>query len=113
MGSEKIAETIIKDGKAVPKVLTAPRGVDPERFQQMRHQRALMNATLTPGGSATVDCPYCILYTRKKVPVDVTKFVDQDGKKEYHATCLYGHDLRFRQVDDWREERQKAGLQSR
>ena len=85
-----------------------------------RPQKALMNASLDmKAGVVTVNCPYCLMGPRyDKVggvenPVDVTRFVEQEGKKEHKASCSKGHTLRFRTVDEWREERQKAGIQTR
>lgn len=92
--------------------LSAPKGQDPERFQIMRQQKAMMKAEITPGGSVIVNCPYCIIYYGEKVPVDVTRFVDQDGTKECVTYCVRReHRLVFRPVAQWREERQKMGLQ--
>lgn len=101
---EKLADS---HGRA----LVIPKGIDPERFAKVKDQKAVMNATLTPGGSVLVDCPYCIIYWRRKNPVDVTKFVDTDGNRECVTSCNKGHVLRFRPTAQWREERQKMGLQ--
>lgn len=77
-----------------------------------RNQKAVMKAVITPGGSVLVDCPYCILYYREKVAVDVTKFVDTDGARECVTYCTKReHKLVFRPTGQWREERQKMGLQ--
>jgi len=75
-------------------------------------QKALMDATITPGGSVLVDCPYCLLFWRSRNPVDVTKFVDTSGKREVTTYCSKGHKLRFRTIDEWRARRMKAGVQS-
>lgn len=88
-----------------------PKGVDLERFSKVKNQKALMNAEFTPGGSVVVNCPYCIIYWARKNPVDVTKFVDTDGKQECVTSCNKGHVLKFRPIDQWREERQKMGIQ--
>ena len=90
-----------------------PHSLDPERVERMRKQKALMFARFTPGGSVTVDCPYCLLYWKLQNPVDVTRFVDQGGKRECKTSCSKGHTLKFRPIDQWREERQEAGIQSR
>ena len=93
--------------------LLVPKGVDADRYMKAKSQKAVMNATITEGGSVLVDCPYCILYYRTKNPVDVTAFVDRDGKRETKAECSKGHVLSFTTIDQWREERQKMGLQVR
>lgn len=85
----------------------------------MRRQNALMQATVTPGGSWLVNCAYCLLGPNAdgkngiKNPVDVTRFLDGDGKREYTVVCSKGHTLRFKSVDEWRERRQRAGIQTR
>jgi hypothetical protein len=84
-----------------------------EEHERLRKQKALMRAKMTAGGSVTVDCPYCLVYWRLQNAVDVTRFIDGDGKRECKTTCSKGHTLRFRQIDQWREERQRAGIQSR
>lgn len=101
-------EEIARSG---PKPLLIPKGVDADRFMQVKNQKAVMNATITEGGSVLVDCPYCIIYFRRKNPVDVTQFVDGDGKREVKASCDKGHVLDFKTIDQFREERQKMGLQ--
>ena len=69
-----------------------------------------MKARITEGGSVLVRCPYCIIYQRKVTEVDVTKFADSGGKEiKIMASC--GHTLLFKSVDQWREIRQKAGIQ--
>jgi hypothetical protein len=78
-----------------------------------QHAKVLMRAVVTEGGSVLVDCPYCVIYYRKKNPVDVTKFVDADGKREVVAACSKGHVLRFKTIDEWREKRMLAGIQRR
>jgi len=107
---EKVAETdlITPQKKGI---LTPPKGVDPERFFQASQAKALMRAEVTPGGSVTVNCPYCLLFWRTKNPVDVTKFMDSDGQRECKTSCNKGHTLKFRPIPQWREERQKMGLQ--
>jgi hypothetical protein len=70
-------------------------------------------------GRVTVRCPYCLIGPRgDRVggvanPVDVTRFVEHEGKREHKVTCSKGHTLRFRTVAAWREERQAMGLQER
>lgn len=92
--------------------LIVPRGIDPERFSKVKNQKALVNAVVTEHGSVLVDCPYCIMYYRERVPVDVTRFVDTD--REHKTECVKrGHILKFRPTGQWREERQKMGIQSR
>jgi hypothetical protein len=79
----------------------------------MRQQKALMNCRITEHGTVLVHCPYCILYFKEQVNVDVTRFVERDGKKESVAYCLRRqHRLVFRSIDNWREDRQKKGLQA-
>lgn len=86
-------------------------------IQNMRRQKAVMNATQTPGGSWLVNCPYCILPKPYGLglrnPVDVTKFIDRGGKREHTVDCSKRHTLRFKSIDQWREERQRAGIQER
>jgi hypothetical protein len=111
---DKLHETRIGPNGAVQKdALVVPKGVDAERFFQASQAKALMRATVTPGGSVVVDCPYCIIYWRRKNPVDVTKFVDTDGNREVKTACNKGHVLRFRPIPQWREERQRMGLQAK
>lgn len=107
---ERIKQIEFKSGLNRPAPLDKRKMRPAERLEQFRYQ-ALMKAEITPGGSTLVRCPYCIIYFRQIQMVDVTKFVDRDGKKEVTAYCLRGHTLRFRQVDQWREERQKLGMQ--
>jgi len=70
-------------------------------------------------GRVQVDCPYCLIGPAGdkvggfKNPVDVTKFVEHEGKREHKTTCSKGHTLRFKTVAEWREGRQKMGLQER
>lgn len=70
-------------------------------------------------GIVTVNCPYCLIGPKgDKVggianPVDVTKFVEHGGEREVKTSCSKGHVLRFRTISEWREERQKAGIQKR
>jgi hypothetical protein len=70
-------------------------------------------------GRVTVNCPYCLIGPKgDKVgglanPVDVTKFVEHEGKREHKASCSKGHTLRFRTIEQWRYERQAQGLQER
>lgn len=78
-----------------------------------RRYEALMRARITVGGSVLVECPYCLIFWRRHNDVDVTKFVDTSGKREVETSCDKGHVLHFRQIDEWREERQNAGIQER
>lgn len=81
-----------------------------ELVGQIVRQKALMNVTFTPLGAALVDCPYCLVLLRVQNPVDVTRFIDQDGKKECKTECSKGHTLVFRPIPQWQEERIKAGV---
>jgi hypothetical protein len=107
---DKVAEAPLA-GPAEQKLLVPPKGVDPEKFFQASQAKALMRAETTPGGSVLVRCPYCIIYWRKVNMVDITKFIDRDGNREVKAQCDKGHVLKFRSIPEWREERQKMGLQ--
>lgn len=71
-----------------------------------------MYAKLSPLGTATVNCPYCLLNDHVENPVDVTRFIDNDGKREHTTDCSKGHRLRFKSIDEWRERRIRAGIQS-
>lgn len=86
----------------------------------MPPNKALMYAELDlKAGVVTVKCPYCLIGPKGdrqgglENPVDVTRFVEQEGKKEHKVTCSKGHTLRFRSVEEWRYERQAMGLQER
>lgn len=83
-----------------------------EESNRVAGQKALMYSKLTPGGSVTVNCPYCLLNGKLENPVDVTRFIDNDGKREHTVTCSKGHTLRFKTIDEWRERRIRAGLQT-
>jgi hypothetical protein len=83
-----------------------------EESAKIRGQKALMYATITPGGSALVNCPYCLLNDHTENPVDVTRFIDNDGKREHTVSCSKGHTLRFKSIDEWRERRILAGIQA-
>jgi hypothetical protein len=74
---------------------------------ERHHYQALIRTVITEGGSVLVRCPYCLIYFREATMVDVTKFVDSDGKKECVTYCLRGHTLRFKPTDQWREARAK------
>jgi len=87
---------------------------------QSRPARALMTADLDlKAGRVTVRCPYCLIGPRgDKVggvenPVDVTPFVEHEGKREHKTSCSKGHTLRFRTIAEWRQERQAMGLQEK
>lgn len=62
-------------------------------------------------GIVTVRCPYCLIGPRMDKrdglvnPVDVTRFVEHEGKREHKVTCSKGHTLRFKTVAQFREER--------
>lgn len=77
-----------------------------------RAKSALMYAKLTALGSVTVNCPYCLLNGKIENPVDVTKFVDRDGKREHTTVCSKGHTLRFKSIDEHTERRIRAGIQA-
>jgi len=70
-------------------------------------------------GRVQVSCPYCLIGPRGDKnggianPVDVTRFVELEGKREHTTSCSKGHTLRFRTVAEWREERQEMGLQEK
>ena len=109
---EKASEVKVGPGGVIEKPpLVIPKGVDAERFLQASKAKALMKTTVTDGGTVLVDCPYCVIFWRKKNPVDITRFVDRDGKREVVTYCSKGHKLVFRSIQQWREERQKMGLQ--
>jgi hypothetical protein len=92
--------------------LTVPRGVDPNEMMARRQQKALGRVTSDPKtGVATTNCPYCAIYMRKATTIDVTKFVDSDGQMEYVVFCAEGHRVKFKSIPQWREERQRLGLQ--
>jgi hypothetical protein len=110
---DKIKDVPIVNGKAEPSRLTVPKGVDAEKFFQASQAKALMRAETTDGGSVLVRCPYCIIYWRTINMVDVTRFIDTDGERECKTACSKGHVLKFRPIPQWREERQKMGLQVR
>lgn len=89
------------------------RGELAEERQRLSKQKALMFAEFTPLGSVLVNCPYCLTLMHIENKVDVTRFIDSGGKKEHTTSCSKGHTLRFKQIDQWREERQRVGIQSR
>jgi len=64
-------------------------------------------------GVVTVNCPYCLIYYKLPNPVDVTRFVELEGKREHKTSCSKGHTLCFKTLEEWREQRQKAGIQIR
>jgi hypothetical protein len=72
--------------------------------------KAAMNASVdTRAGVVTVRCPYCLIGPKLDGknglvnPVDVTKFVEHEGKREHKVTCSKGHTLRFRTIAEHRE----------
>lgn len=81
--------------------------------ERVRRQKALMFCRITPGGSVVVNCPYCLIHTKLENPVDVTRFVDSDGKRELKTSCSKGHTLHFKTIPEWRENRQRLGIQNR
>lgn len=98
------------DGK--PSRLVVPAGASPEEAARRAGQKALGRVTSDPAtGVATVNCPYCALYMRKATPIDVTRFVDSDGQREYVVYCAEQHRVMFKSIPQWREERQALGLQ--
>ena len=112
--AEKVAETLLgPSGVPIRQPLVVPRGIDPDRYFKASKAKGVMNVTMTPGGSALVDCPYCIIYWRTKNAVDVTRFIDRDGKRETTVFCSKGHKLVFKSIGHWRQERQDMGLQRR
>lgn len=77
-----------------------------------RKARAVMRAFPDfKTGSVVVNCPYCLMYWQLPNPVDVTKFVETDGKRFVKTECSKGHKLEFKPIDQWRETRMKAGIQ--
>jgi hypothetical protein len=111
---DKADELKVGPGGVVQKQpLVIPKGISAEAFLRASKAKALMRTTVTEGGTVLVDCPYCIIFWRRKTPVDITKFIDRDGKREVTAYCPKGHKLVFRSIHQWREERQKMGLQAR
>ena len=85
-------------------------GEESADMERIVRQKALMRVEFTPLGAATVRCPYCLVQDKVPNPVDVTRFVDQDGKKEVKTSCSRGHVLRFRPIPQWQEERIRAGV---
>lgn len=77
-----------------------------------RYQALMQAATDMERGIVTVNCPYCLVYDKLPNPVDVTRFVEHGGHREHVTRCSKGHKLSFRSVDDWREERVRAGVQT-
>jgi len=61
-------------------------------------------------GLVVVNCPYCLISGLAN-PVNVTPFVEHEGKREHTTVCNKGHTLRFRTIEEWRETRQASGLQ--
>lgn len=109
---EELARTDVINGKNVPGRIIIPKGVDPDEFMRRRNQSALGNITVDEAsGTATVNCPYCVLYYRKANPIDVTFFIEQGGNKEHTVRCSEGHKVKFKSIPQWREERQRLGLQ--
>lgn len=94
--------------------LIVPKGVDVNEFLRRQKASAVGRVTSDPAtGIATVNCPYCALYMGTANPIDITAFVDSDGLRDHKVTCSKGHDVKFKSIPQWREERQKLGLQVR
>ena len=108
---DKLSETKVINGQNVRRPITVPKGFDPDEVIRRSQAKALGRVDISPLGTATVNCPYCALYYRTANPVDVTAFIDGDGKKEHKAECNKGHVLKFKSIPQWREERQAMGLQ--
>lgn len=81
-----------------------------EAMGKIIQQKALMKVQYTALGSVLVKCPYCLVLLHIENLVDVTKFVDGDGKRDVKTECSKGHTLKFRTIDAWRAERIKAGV---
>lgn len=111
---DKVAESRIGPGGVIlPAPLVVPKGIDPEAFDKASKAKGVMKTTVTEGGSVLIDCPYCVIYWRQKNPVDITRFVDGDGKRAITVYCSKEHKIVFRSIQQWREERQQMGLQVR
>lgn len=109
---EELARVDMVKGKNIPGRIIIPRGVDPDEFVRRQKASALGNIMVDEAtGVATVNCPYCVIYYRKANPVDVTTFIEQGGNKEHTVRCSEGHKVVFKSIPQWREERQKLGLQ--
>ena len=74
--------------------------------------KAAMQASVDVArGIVTVNCPYCLIGPRgDRVgglinPVDVTRFVEHDGKREHKTTCSKGHTLRWTTIEEWQHKR--------
>jgi hypothetical protein len=83
-----------------------------EEVHRLRSQQAMMQYRTTPGGSQVVNCPYCII-EGIATEVDISKWIDAAGKREVKVICKRGHTLKFRTLEQWQEERQRAGIQRR
>lgn len=108
---DKLSEVKVIDGQNVQSPIIVPKGIDPDEFMRRRNAKALGRVEISEHGTATVNCPYCALYYRTSNPVDVTRFLDGDGRKEHTAECSKGHKMHFKSTMQWREERQAMGLQ--
>jgi hypothetical protein len=78
----------------------------------MTRQRAAMRAEVDVArGIVTVNCPYCLVGPRFDKeggfanPVDVTKFVEHEGKREHKTSCSKGHVLKFKTIAEFRERK--------
>jgi len=62
-------------------------------------------------GIVTVRCPYCLIGPHMdgvnglENQVDVTRFIEHDGKREHKVTCSKGHTLRFKTIEEWQDRR--------
>lgn len=109
---EKLAQTIFGPDGITPIGAPIPKGVDLDEYHRRRSAKALGRVDVDEAsGVATVNCPYCAIYYRKANPIDITKFVDTDGKREVVVYCSEQHRVVFKPINQWRDERQKLGLQ--
>jgi hypothetical protein len=74
--------------------------------------KAAMNANVDVArGIVTVHCPYCLVGPKADRvnglvnEVDVTRFVEHEGKRDHKTSCSKGHVLRFKNIPQWRDER--------
>lgn len=110
---EPLAKTLFgPDGITPIGTALPPRGVDLDEWHRRRAASALGRVMVDDAsGTATVNCPYCALYYRKANPIDITKFVDTDGNRDHVVYCSEQHRVVFKSIPQWREERQRLGLQ--
>lgn len=109
-----------RDGEIIassrPAPIVIPKGIDPDEYMRRRRASALGNVSVNEAtGVATVNCPYCAMFMRAKHPqgnpIDITRFLEQEGKKAHVTRCSEGHRVEFKSTAQWREERQRMGLQ--